>query len=67
MTRSVVRESFALSSSRKSPIFGRQRACARLATGALEEFVTEPPAAIYKRAAGALAVFAADPLSLLYK
>ncbi|TKX53132.1 hypothetical protein EXE42_14215 [Halorubrum sp. SP3] len=39
--RSVVRESEALSSSRKSPIFGRQRASGRLPAGASAVFVVD--------------------------
>ncbi|PHQ46592.1 hypothetical protein DJ68_06485, partial [Halorubrum sp. C3] len=46
---------------------GAQRACVRLAAGALAVFAADPPLAIYKRAAGALAVFAADPLLAIYK
>ena len=64
--RSVVRESEALSSSRKSPIFGRQRVCARLATRALEVVAADLQSAIYNRATEALEVYVADP-SITYK
>jgi hypothetical protein len=65
--RSVVRESGALSSSRKSPIFGRQRACAVLAAGALIVLSADLYSSIYIRAAGALEVFSADPPAITYK
>ncbi|WP_082224254.1 hypothetical protein [Halorubrum sp. T3] len=46
---------------------GAQRACARLATGALEVFAVDPQSSIYKQAAGDLEVFAVDPRSTIYK
>ena len=45
---------------------GAQRACARLATGALAVFAVDPLSISYTRATGALAVFADDPLSISY-
>ncbi|RLM63067.1 hypothetical protein DVK07_17000 [Halorubrum sp. Atlit-26R] len=46
---------------------GAQRACARLAAGALVVFFADPQAAVYKRVTGALVVFAADPPAAIYK
>ncbi|OTF04754.1 hypothetical protein B9G38_13270 [Halorubrum sp. SD612] len=65
--RSVVRDAFGVSSSRKSKIFGRQRACARLGAGALAVFAADLRSDIYKRAAGALAVFVIRPRPTVYK
>ena len=44
-----------------------QRACARLAAGALEVFGVDSESTIYKRAAGALEAFVADLRQLIYK